>query len=185
MGTIEDIVFDDLYSHGTNQFLLLDDEPPSTNGPSPTIPLRSALILTFIRVFRKLLPCQQHVNENNRKIFTLVISNQQLINWNNLINLLDPNLDKVYIYSRSYYDYIRMKRWHGCYRDQIQGVYQCDKLDYKLLLLGVDHIHTVKEECADDRGLCKRFSADGRRLLQALAQYFDDDEDEPLGEEAQ
>jgi hypothetical protein len=171
MGTIDDITFDRNYSHATFRFLLLNEQ---NLGPTPAIILRHVPLMTFIDVFRNLIQCQQNINNDNRKMITLVVSDRNISKWHDQINVIDRNIDKVYIFCETYSDYLAMKKWNGCYREKIQDVYLPDTFEYELLRLGVDYIHKIMPEFRQERGLYRRFGTDARRLLAALDDYFED-----------
>ncbi|CAF2883735.1 unnamed protein product [Rotaria sp. Silwood2] len=174
MKTIDDIVFDENYSHATFRFLVLDDLKINRVGPLPVIELPNALLMTFTHVFRNLIQCQQYIRDDNRKIITLFISNRNIIDWHNRFDETDNNIDKIHIFCDTYYDYIQMKQWNGCYKNKIQDVYLPNEVDYKLVKLGVDYIRAILPDFKEDRGLHRKFCTDARRLLAALDQYFED-----------
>ncbi|CAF0884195.1 unnamed protein product [Rotaria sordida] len=177
MTTIHDIIFDENYSHATHRFLLLDDHSTNRIGPLPVIPLSNALLMTFIHVFRNLIQCQRYISDDNRKMITLFISNRNIIDWNNQFDENDNNIDNIHLFCDTYFDYIKMKRWDGCYRRKIQGIHLPDEVDYTLLKLGVDYIHSILPGFREDRGLCRKFCADARQLIGALDKYFQDQMD--------
>lgn len=188
MTTFEDIQFDTCYSHPTFRFLLLKNELSNQIGPSPVIVAPNASLMTFIQVFNELIQCQQFINNAKQKLITLFISNEKIIDWNNQINIIDNNIDKIYIYCDTYFDYLKMKRWKGCYQYKIQGVYRQDQVDLNLIKLGIDYIYSIMGEYQDDRGLRRKFCTDARKLTQALMDYFQkqmDDLDESPSEESQ
>ncbi|CAF1213659.1 unnamed protein product [Rotaria sp. Silwood1] len=172
MKTIDDIVFDANYSHATDQFLLLYDHNTNRIGPSPVVELSNALLMTFVHVFRNFIRCQQYVRDNNQKLITLFISNRNIIDWNNQFDENDHNIDKIHIFCDTYFDYIKMKRWDGCYKTKIRDVCLPDDIDIKLMKLGVDYIHSILPEFKQDRGLYNKFCADARRLLGAIDKFF-------------
>jgi hypothetical protein len=188
MGTIEDIEFDTNYSHATFRFLLLNNQYLNHIGPSPVIVLSHTSLMTFIHVFHDLILCQQHINSDNRKIITLVISNEKIVDWDNNINVTDYNIEKVYIFCEKYSNYIAMKKWDGCYKDKIQDVYLPHEFEYNLLRLGVDYIHKIMPEFRQDRGLCRKLATHAQNLLTTMNNYFQDQIDsldDPEGEQNQ
>jgi len=174
MGTIDDIEFDDNYSHSIFGFLLLDDQILNHISPSPVIALHHPSLMVFIHVFHDLIQCQQYINNENRKMISLVISEKQITNWNREINVINHNINKVYIFCKTWSNYFTMKQWHGCYRDKIQDVYLPDKFEYNLLRLGIDYIHKIMPEFRQDRGVFRKFVTDAKNLVRALDNYFQD-----------
>jgi hypothetical protein len=174
MGTIDDIIFDNNYSHAIFRFLLLNDQILNQIGPSPVIVLRHAPLMVFIHVFHDLIQCQQYINNENRKMISLVISEKQIIDWNEEIKAINHNIDKIYIFCSAFSNYSAMKKWHGCYRNKIQDVYLPDTFEYNLLRLGVDYIHKIMPEFRQDRGVYRKFATDAQHLLGALNNYFQD-----------
>ncbi|CAF3397600.1 unnamed protein product [Rotaria socialis] len=178
MRTIDDINFDRNYLHPTIRFLLLDDLTTNRVGPTPVIPLPNALLMTFVNVYNNLMQCQLYIRNENRKMIKLCISNRNIMDWDNLNNEMHSNVNEVYIFCDTFYDYTLMQRWNGCYQDKIRGVYLPDQVDHKLLKLGIDYIYSILPEFQEDRGLSRIFRADARRLLDALREYFQDQMDE-------
>jgi hypothetical protein len=174
MGSIDDIQFDTNYSPAIFQFLLLNDQRLNQIGLSSVITLPHALLMTFINVFHDLIQCQQYISSDYRKIITLIISHKKMIKWDNEINVIDNNIDKIYIFCDTFSDYLAMKKWDGCYREKIQDVYLPDTLDYHLIMLGIDYIHKVMPEFRDDRRVYRKFGANVQNLIGALNNYFQD-----------
>ncbi|CAF4269767.1 unnamed protein product, partial [Rotaria sordida] len=103
---------------------------------------------------------------------TLFISNRNIIDWDNRFDENDNNIDNIHIFCDTYYDYIKMKRWDGCCKRKIQGVHLSEEVDYTLLKLGVNYIHSILPHFRGDPGLCRKFCADARQLIGALDKYF-------------
>lgn len=176
MRTFHDIKFDQNYLYSTFQFLLINDNKNNTNrtGPVPVVALPNALIMTFINVFQDLNICRQYISEQNQKVIKLFISNSNLIDWDNVTDKVENNIQDVYVFCDTFFNYLQMKQWKGLYQNKIRDVYLTDQVDYQLLRLGVDYLHSAIPECREDRGLARLFRADAKRLLDALKDYFQD-----------
>lgn len=186
MTSIDDIPFDPTHIVLSRGFLLLADAHPNV-GPFPHIAVRDAPLMVFIKVFRNLFQCQAFVSTDNRKMIKLVISDGQLMNWNDQIQAVDNNIEDIHIFAQSYFDYLRMKRWNGLYANRRRSVFEADKLNYKLTMLGIDYLHTLMEEYRSDRSLRERMRQDVLRLNAALTAYFEQAylDEEPMADQAQ
>jgi hypothetical protein len=178
MTTVEDIRFDGDYLQAAFRFLFLNNETLNQIGATPVMMLPHALLMTFIQVFRNLIECQQFISSHGRKMMTLLISNEKIIDWDRQIDVIDYNIDKIYVLCDTYFDYLKMKQWRGCYQNKIQDVYQHDDIDYNLLRLGIDYLHSIKKEFHSDRGVLRKICTDGNRLAEALAEYFQNQMDD-------
>jgi hypothetical protein len=172
MITIDNITYDNDYSHATTRFLLLNDQTLNQTGPSPVIEIPNATLMTFIHVFRDLFQCQAYVRNDNQKLITLVIANKNIIDWDTNIGVTDHNINEIYIFCDTCLSYITMRNWNRCYRNRIRDVYLPDELDFKLLQLGANHVYKIIKDFRETRGLRDKFRADGQRLSQAMANYF-------------
>lgn len=183
MGTISEIRTDTDYHHYTVQFLLLNNQYSDQAGTSPVILLSHASLLSFIQVFEDVLQCQGYIRNNIRKLHTLFISHEKIIEWHNRINDTETNIDKVYIFCSLYSDYLAMKAWTGCYRTKIRDVYLSKDMEYHLLKLGFDHIHQILPEFPET-GLKRKLCRQAQDMLRTLSNYFQDRADDNNDDES-
>lgn len=177
MGTISGISTDTDYLQYSVQFFLVNDQFSDQAGVSPVILLSHAALLSFIQLFEDVLKCQACIQDNNRKLHTLFISNEKIIEWHNRIADTEMNVDKVYIFCTLYSDYLKMKVWRGRYQTQVRDVYLSKDMDYHLLRLGCDHIHQILPEFPE-RGLKRKLCHQAQDMLKSLSNYFQDKADD-------
>jgi len=177
MASFEDIEYDSNYSLASRQFFLLYDTtiPSQCAGPSSVIVLNNASILKFICPYNNLLCCRNYIHDHNQKMFTIALSDDKMNEWNDDNNqITETNIRKVFIFCETFSQYLAMKRWRGCYRRKIRGIYLSDTFEQKLLQLGVDYIREILPEFRRERGTYRRLCTDAQNLLQALNNYFQD-----------
>jgi len=169
MKTIEDITFNERYSHASTFFLFLYDRYPHLSIP---IELPHADSLTCIRPFHDPLHCQQHVDNHRQKMIILFTTDKKFLNRYRNPNDIDPNLCEIFIYCNTMQGHLEMIRLRNHYGTRIQKVIMVEDLDFRLLLAGADYINIVAEEFKDNDDLHDQFLADGKRIGEAMAEYF-------------
>lgn len=169
MKTVDDIIFNELYSHASTFLLLLYDYQPYLSIP---VELPHADSLTYIRPFRNLLTCQQHVDDHRQKMITLFTTDRKFLHWHGDSHGLNPNLSEIYIYCDTLEGHLAMLRSKESYSKKIQKVIKIQNLDFYLLSTGLEYNRLVSEEFKDDHGLRDQFYADGKRILEAMKDYF-------------
>ena len=170
MPTAAQIEFNELYSHASYFFLLLYNHKPH---PSTPVELPHARLLSYVQPFGDLLACQQHVDNHRQKMITLFTTDSKFIRWHNDSPDLNSNLNPIYIYCDTLEGHSRIIGTQNSYSRNIQKVLMVQELDFDLLIAGLQYIRNVSQEFQDDPGVCNLFRADGRRVLQAMNNYFE------------
>lgn len=166
MNTIDNIIFDIDYSCASTSFLLLHDHLPTL------IKLQHADILTYIHRFENLFICQEYVDNNRQKMVTLFTTDRNFLNWDTNIKSIDHNLWKIFIYCDTIHGHMNVIEYQGRYQKKIREIFMNEKLDFYLLSAGLDHLKTICDELDEDDALREKFKTDGKRILNALGDYF-------------
>jgi hypothetical protein len=172
MASFRNIQYDTDYSQASSLFHLLYDHHLHLPDIFTNIGLKYASLFTYIQCFHDLEECRQLIDNSRQKMITLFISSNTLIHWHNNINDTDNNITNVFIFCDTFLSFTKMTEWDGCYHRKVRGVIMHDKLEYRLLYVGLDHIYTICEDFREDDGVRQKFIADGKQILRALGNYF-------------
>ena len=172
MQTIDDIIFNArVYRRATNLTLLLYEQ----NGVSVAINLPDANLMPFVQVFHRMGQCQNHININLRKIFTLFAYDENMQNW--LVNNINipHNLQEIKIFCNvadRLYVNAWIRRFTHRFRHATIEIINCDTLNYKLLLFGVDHLKRLQSDFRPRPRLRRQCRRNYKSICRALANHF-------------
>jgi hypothetical protein len=171
MSFIDHISFNaELYTHAPIWTLLLYQR----DGVHPAISLPNADLMSFIQVFNDRKLCHNHINANDRKMITLFGYKENIEQWLAENSSLSKNLVKIKIFCESGNRFF-LVAWIRCYMQKLRtiifDVISIDKLNYELLLFGVDLLQTPRPSSLSSED-SRRLDNDYRRICHALANYF-------------
>ncbi|CAF1153490.1 unnamed protein product [Adineta steineri] len=172
MQSIHDIRFDnDLYAPTTHWALLLYEQ----NGVSLAVPLPNANLMSFIKPFDNIKQCQHHVDTNLQKLITLFAWDDNIQQWLANANDVPANLQEIKIFCNSVdrtYVNACMRRYMHRLRNVTIEIINCDKLNYGLMLFGVDHLKKLDADFPPNSVLQRRLHNNYKQICRALATYF-------------
>ncbi|CAF1170795.1 unnamed protein product [Adineta steineri] len=172
MQTIDNIQFDDnLYIPASYWTVLLCQQ----NGVSVAVPLPNANLMSFIRVFDDTALCQNYVETNLRKLITLFGWDENMQQWLANATSIPDNLQEIKIFCNSS-DRLFVNAWARRHLHRFNNttfeIINCDKLNYGLLLFGVDYLKKLDSDYPPNSPLQMQLRLNYKRICRALANYF-------------
>ncbi|CAF1201533.1 unnamed protein product [Adineta steineri] len=164
MQTIANIDFDStLYSQAHHWMLILYQ----MNEPSMAIHLDNVHLMRFIQPFDNMPRCQNYINTNTVKTFTLFsyIGNILTWLWNN--NAIPDHLNHIIIFCPSSSDKKYLQAWTKRYTKKIRDIITHDALDRELLIAGMKYIEELCSYC-EDEGVLNLLKEDHKKVCLAL-----------------
>ncbi|UJR12028.1 hypothetical protein I4U23_016206 [Adineta vaga] len=172
MKTIDNIRYDgNLYQSTTYGASLLYEK----NGISLVIPLPNADLMSFVEPFDQITRCQNHVENNLRKIITLFAWDDNIQKWLSCVRSIPPNIHEIKIFCDSSNRQC-INSWVRRYKNQLENVIfdiiSWDKLNYNLMLFGVDHLKKLYTNFQPNSPEYRQLNLNYKRVCHALANYF-------------
>lgn len=172
MQTIHDIRFNrQIYELGTYWALLLHER----EGVHIPIQLTHAPLMPFIRVFDNKVRCQNHIQGNLQKIVILFGYGDNMHQWLANHDAVPCNLLEIKIFchteDREFTTKWMRRHIHRFIHIKFD-IIEIDKLNYKLLLFGADHLKQLHSDLEHNSPNLDQVLRDYKRVCRALADYF-------------
>jgi hypothetical protein len=169
MPFLEDITYDKIYDTATKLSRILYQ--PNIQHPFITIQLSDTAPFTFIHFFDNFVQCHNYIRQNVQKQFTLFISSINIIDLRDVLDY--DHLCSIYVFCMLPRHKVFLSQYLRQVQHKVRNVFMYDKLEYELLLFGVDHCQRVADENEHENyAITSMALRDGRRLSEALANYF-------------
>ena len=172
MQTIHDIRFsNEIYELATYWALLLHER----EGVHIPIQLTHAPLMPFIRVFDNKVRCQNHIQGNLQKIVILFGYGDNMHQWLADHSELPCNLQEIKIFCHAD-DHPFVSQWARRHIQRLRNIkfdiIGIDKLNYKLLLFGADHLKQLHSDYEPYSPHSDQVLQDYKRVCRGLANYF-------------
>ena len=169
MKTLKDIKYEAIYSLARVWCFILYD----MIGVHIAIPVPNAARMSLIRPFTNAIECKNHIDTNNQKEITLFIcdNNMPLLITNSYFDNT-TQLKKINIFCSSDQEKDYWTRWRNRYRDRVEEPFLYDELDSKLLLYGLGHIETVRQQFRDNNTMLTKLEAEKDMIWNSLVDHF-------------
>lgn len=169
MPLLDEIIYDRIYDTATKLSRILYQ--PDIRRPFIAIQLNDTAPFTFVHFFNDSIQCRDYVCENGRKQFTLFISSTNIIDVRDLLN--HDQLCHVYIFCMLPEHKGFVSNYLRQVQHKVRDIFMYDRLEYELLLHGVNYCKTVADELVhDNQAISNMALRDGKRLSEALVNYF-------------
>lgn len=169
MPFLDDIIYDRIYDTATKLSRILY-EPDETHS-CIAIQLSDTAPFTFIHLFDQFVQCQSYIRQHVGKQFTLFISSINIIKMRDLLDC--DQLCNIYVFCMLPQHKSYLSRFLHKVQHKVRNVFMHDKLEYELLLYGVDHCKRVADEHEHGNHAISNIALrDGKCLSQMLANYF-------------
>lgn len=169
MPFLQDITYDEIYDISTTLSRIIYQS--DGQHPSIAIQFNTTEPFSFIRFFGNAIECRNYIRLNRQKQFTLFCSSVNVIGLRDL--LADQHLRDIHIFCMLPNHRQFLSRYLARVNHKIRNIFMYDRLEYELLLFGVEYCRKVADEIEqEDRSIADMALRDGQRLSQALADYF-------------
>lgn len=144
------------------------------NGVNVPVQLPNADVMSFIQVFGNLDHCRNHIERNLQKLVTLFAHEQNIRQWL-AIHGIPQNLQEIKIFC-NHDDEPFVNAWANRhkhkYRHTTFQIIDCDKLNYRLLLFGADHLKRLRSDFVAGSRSEKRARRNYKSICHVLANHF-------------
>jgi len=169
MSSLTIIEFDDkLFSDADCSALLLYE-----SSTFESLPISRPNVLSFIRTFNRISTCQQYVNTNSQKRFTLFAYSENMVLWLKKKFDMPNNLTKIVIFCRLDEDKYYLQKWTRRYSEKIKKIVTFVQLEYELLFFGIEYIQDLMKQSKDNLDLYFLLEEKYQQLCSNLGNYFD------------
>ena len=169
MPFLEDITYDIIYDAASALSRILYQS--NNQQPSIAIQLTAAEPFAFIRLFNNIVEFQNYIHHNVGKQISLFVSSVNVAHMRAVFDC--DQLHNIYIFCMLPCHKTFFSRHSQTVHRKVRHIFMYDKLEYELILHGVDYCKRVADETKhENRTISNRALMDGTRLAQVLCNYF-------------
>ena len=165
MSTIDDITFDKTIFSQVHHLVLLLYQ---VNEVALVIPLSNAHLLKFIQSFDDILRCQNYINTNDNKTFTLFGYSGNIETWLWNHHIIPDHLDEIIMFCPNAIDREYFRRWARRYTHKVKDFILYDELDRESLIFGMKYVNNLHTYFQHDETILNLLREDHRKMTLAL-----------------
>lgn len=130
-------------------------------------------VLPSTRIFNEIFTCQQYVNTNSQKQFTLFAYSENMVLWLKEKLNIPNNLIKIIIFCPLDEDKYYLQEWTRRYSEKIKKIVTFVQLEYELLFFEIEYIQDLMKKSKNDLDLYCLLEEKYQQLCSNLGNYFD------------
>ena len=156
------------YSCVNEEFYALDDLTFSPMGVVPPIAIPHANIIKYVLFFDSMFACQQSIESKPGRRFRMLLSDQNLIDWDRASFPTTIPLAMIFVFCRSLVNYDQMNHDRAWHQHILNQVVLPDRVDHLLLDEGLAYIRTIMNDYLDTPAMYNKFVGDANVIITAV-----------------